>query len=196
MKLMKLKTLSINRNRKRTLCNTWKSLKFNLNIYAYVYDKLVCFPRSDIDYGTITTNKFFTNVHQLIRDKFHLHHSHITGKVFVDAHDFCNSTYIERSTSEIPFVAHNVLVLIFFFMKAYIASAWCSKALNIGSTNLLQANFGNISGKIRLLDSWKFYQRSLGELSSTLADEEKIAVENFAKKFLNEHFYFRLFGHI
>ena len=81
-------------------------------------------------------------------------------------------------------------------MKAYIASAWCSKALNIGSTNLPQANFGNISGKIRLLDSWKFYQRSLGELSSTLADEEKIAVENFAKKFLNEHFYFRLFGHI
>ena len=75
-------------------------------------------------------------------------------------------------------------------MKAYIASAWCSKTLNIDSTNLPQANFGNISGKIRLIDSWKFYQRSLGKLSSTLADEEKIAVEKFAKKFLNEHFYF------
>ena len=75
-------------------------------------------------------------------------------------------------------------------MKAYIASAWCSKAFNIGGTNLPQANFGNISGKIRLIVSLKFYQRSLGELSSTLADEEKIAVEKFAKKFLNEHFYF------
>ena len=53
--------------------------KFNLKIYAYVYDELACFPRSDIDYETITTNTFFANVHQLIRGKFHLHHSHITG---------------------------------------------------------------------------------------------------------------------
>ena len=52
-------------------------------------------------------------------------------------------------------------------MKAYIASAWCSKELNIGGTNLTQANYGNISGEIRLIDSLKFYQRSLGELSCT-----------------------------
>ena len=75
-------------------------------------------------------------------------------------------------------------------MKAYIASAWCSKALNIGGTNLTQANYGNISSEIRLIDSLKFYQRSLGELSSTLTAEEKIAVKKLAEKFLNEHFYF------
>ena len=40
-----------------------KVLKFNLKIYAYVYDNLINFPRSDIDYETITTNKFFINVH-------------------------------------------------------------------------------------------------------------------------------------
>ena len=62
--------------------------------------------------------------------------------------------------------------------------------LNIGSTNLTQANFGNKSGEIRLIDSLKFYQRSLGELSSTLTDEEKIAVKKLAEKCLNEHFYF------
>ena len=36
----------------------------------------------------------------------------------------------------------------------------------------------------------KFYQRSLGELSSTLTAEEKIAIKKLAEKFLNEHFYF------
>ena len=36
----------------------------------------------------------------------------------------------------------------------------------------------------------KFYQRSLGELSSTLIAKEKIAVKKLAEKFLNEHFYF------
>ena len=32
--------------------------RFNLKIYAYLYDEIVCFPRSDIDYETITTYKF------------------------------------------------------------------------------------------------------------------------------------------
>ena len=75
-------------------------------------------------------------------------------------------------------------------MKVYIASASCSKALNIGGTNLTQANFGNISSEIKLIDSLKFYQRSLGEISSTLTDEEKIAVKKLAEKVLDEHFYF------
>ena len=33
--------------------------KFNLKIYAYVYEQLLIFPPSEIDYETITTNKFF-----------------------------------------------------------------------------------------------------------------------------------------
>ena len=41
--------------------------KFNLKIYAYVYDELLSFPRSDIDYETITTNKFFLHVNRLVR---------------------------------------------------------------------------------------------------------------------------------
>ena len=168
--------------------------KFNIKIYAYVYDELVCYPRSDIDYKTITTNKFFTNVHQLIRGKFHLHDSHITGKIFGYAHDFCNTTLAEKSTPEIPFVAHNFFGFdLFYYMKAYIASAWCSKELNIGGsnlTNLTQVNYGNISGEIRLIDSLKFYQRSLGEISSTLTTEEKNAVKKLTEKFLNEHYYF------
>ena len=40
----------------------------------------------------------------------------------------------------------------------------------------------------------KFYQRSLGELSSTLTAEEKIAVKKLAEKLLNEHFYFSAVG--
>ena len=83
-------------------------------------------------------------------------------------------------------------------MKAYIASASCSKALKIGGTNLTQANYGSISSEIRLIDSLKFYQKILGELSSTLTVtvKEKIAIKKLAENFLNEHFYFRLFRHI
>lgn len=46
---------------------------------------------------TITTNRFFTNVHNLIKVKFHLHYSHITGKIFGYPHDFCNIVVIEQT---------------------------------------------------------------------------------------------------
>ena len=165
--------------------NVFNVPKFNLKVYAYVYDELINFPASDIEYETITTNKLFINVHRLIRGKFHLHHSHITSEIFGYVNDFCNTMLIEREKCEIPFIAHNFFGFdIFYFLKAYVAPAWCSKEINIGGNSLTQANFGNINGEIKL----KFYQRSLGELSSTLTETEKNAVKKLTDKFLN-HLY-------
>ena len=65
--------------------------KFNLKIYTYVYEQLLIFLRSEIDYETITTNKSFLHVHRLIRGRFHLNHSHITGNIIGYAHDFCKT---------------------------------------------------------------------------------------------------------
>ena len=177
---------------KNLLSNAYKNVpKFNLKVSAYVYDELICFPRSDIDYKTITTNKFFANIHRLIRGKFHLHHSHITGEIFGYAHDFCKTMLAKRETCEIPFIEHNFFGFdLFYFLKAYVASPWCSKELNIGGNNLTQANYGKISGEIKLIDSFKFYQRSLDELSSTLFDTEKNAVKKLTENFLNQHYYF------
>ena len=159
--------------------------KFNLKVYAYVYDQLIIFPSSEIEY------EFFSHVHRLIRGKVHLHHSHITGEIIGYAHHFCNTAFIERCTTKIPFVAHNFFGFdLFYFMKAYIATAWCSKELNIGGNNSRLANYGNTGNEIKLTDSLKFYQRSLAELSSTLTNEEKTAVKNLTEKFLKCHYYF------
>ena len=43
--------------------------KFNLKLYAFVYDMLVYFPHSDIQYETFATNIFFVNVHRLVKMK-------------------------------------------------------------------------------------------------------------------------------
>ena len=97
---------------------------------------------------------------------------------------FLTQRFSKRETSEIPFIAHKFFGFdLFYFLRAYIASAWCSKELNIGGNSLTQANYGNISGKIKLIDSLKFYQRSLGELYSTLTEEEKNAVKKLTEKF-------------
>ena len=76
------------------------------------------------------------------------------------------------------------------FINGYIASAWRSKELNIGRTNLTQINFSNITGEIKFIDSLKYYQKSLGQLVSTLSDEEKISVKKLTEQFFNQHDYF------
>ena len=103
-----------------------------------------------------------------------MHHLHIAGEILGYSHNFCNTAVIEKTRPEIPFVAHNFFGFdIFFFLKTYIATAWCSKKLNIGGTNITHVNYGIINDEIKLIDSLKFYQKSLSELSSTLTKEEK-----------------------
>ena len=126
----------------------------------------------------------------MIKVKFHLHHLHITGKIQGYAHDFSNTTVIEKTTPDIPFISHSLFGFDFYyFIKAYIVSAWCSKSLNTDGTNLTQVNFGNIAGEIKLIDTLKFYQKSLADLASTLSDEEIVAVKKVTQKFLNEHYF-------
>ena len=40
---------------------------------------------------------------------------------------------------------------LFYFMKTYIAAAWCSKELNVGGTNLTHANYLILVMKLNLL---------------------------------------------
>ena len=164
--------------------------KFNLKVDAFVYDMLVYFPNSNIQYETFTTSAFFINVHHLIKMKIHLHHSRITGKILGYAYDICNTKVTEKSDPNILVIAHNLFSFdLYYFIKGYIASAWCSKQSNIGGTNLTQINFSNITGEIKFIDSLKYYQNSLAELASTLSDEEKISVKKLTEQFFNQHDY-------
>ena len=165
--------------------------KFNLKVYVFAYDKIIFLSHSNIECDTLTTDKFFIHVNRLIKAKVYLHHSLITGKVLVYSHDFCNTSVIEKTSSEIPFVEHSFFNFnIFYYLKTYIASAWCSKKLNIGGTNLTHVNYGIIDNEIKLIDSLKYYQKSLADLSSTLTPEEKRAAVKVTKQFFNQHYYF------
>ena len=76
----------------------------------------------------LTTSAFFINVHRLIKMKIYLHHSHITGKTIGYGHDFCNTKVTEKSSPDIPVIAHNLFGFdLYYFIKGYIASTWCSK---------------------------------------------------------------------
>ena len=54
------------------------------------------FPQRRFNYVTLTTNKLFDSVHQIINVKTYLHHSHITGKLIGYAHNICNAKVTEN----------------------------------------------------------------------------------------------------
>ena len=165
--------------------------KFKLKIYAFVYNLLLYFPPKEIRYETFTTNGFFINVHRLIKMKIHLHYSHVTCKTSGYAHDFCNTKVTEKGEPDIPVIAHNVFGFdLYYFIKGYIASTWCSKELNIGRNNLTHSNVSNITSEIKFIDSLKYYQKSLAELASVLSDKDIIAVKKLTEQFFNQHYYF------
>ena len=141
-------------------------------------------------YNTITTNNFFRNVHRLIKVKVHVHHSHITGTILGYAHDFCYWNVWE-SKSEIAMIKHNLLGFdMVFFIKGYCATAWGTRHLNFGGTNLTHINYGNIAGEIKFLDTLQYYQKSLVELTATLSEDEKNSVKKLTKQFFKQHSYF------
>ena len=92
---------------------------------------------------------------------------------------------------EIPVIAHNLFGFdLYYFIKGFVASAWCSKELKNVENNLTHINFPKIAGEIKFIDSLKYYQKSLTELVRTLSEEEKAAVKKLTDKFFNQHHYF------
>ena len=41
--------------------------RFNFKVYAFVYNKIIFLPHSNIEYDTLTTDKFFIHVNRLIK---------------------------------------------------------------------------------------------------------------------------------
>ena len=96
-----------------------------------------------------------------------------------------------ENKSEIPMIAHNLFGFdMLFFIKGYHSTAWDTKDINFGGSNLTHINFGNIAGEIKFIDTLKYYQKILGELAATLSEEEKNSVKKLSIQFFNQHSYF------
>ena len=163
--------------------------KFNLQLYAFVYDKVMTFPFSKFECETVATDNFFISVYRIINGKIHLHHSHVTGEVKGYAHDFCN--WIVRENKDVvPCIAHNFFKFdMFFLLKGIRLSVWRTDDIRIGGNNMVDINYAQIDN-FKFIDSIKYYQTSLGKLSETMSDEEKSRVAKLTEQFIATHSYF------
>ena len=68
--------------------------------------------------------------------------------------------------------AHNFFGFgMFFLLKGFQATAWDTKDINLGGTNLTNIDFANIGSE------------SLGQLAVTLSVDEKLAVKKVTERF-------------
>ena len=165
--------------------------KFNLQLYAFVYDKVMKFPFSKFEYETVATTNLFISVHRIINAKIHLHHSHVTGEVKGYAHDFCNWT-VRENNDVVPCIAHNFFKFdMFFLLKGIRLSVWRTDDINIGGNNMVDINYAQIDN-FKFIDSIKYYQTSLAKLSETMSDLEKSRVSKLVQQFIATHSYFSI----
>ena len=163
--------------------------KFKLQLYAFVYDKIMRFPFSEFECETVTTTNFFVSVHRIINVKVHLHHSHVTGQIKGYVHDFCNWS-VRENHDVIPCIAHNFFKFdMFFLLKGIRLSAWRTTDINIGGNNMTDINYAHIDN-FKFIDSIKYYQISLGKLSETLSDIGKSNIAKLTEQFIVTHSYF------
>ena len=162
--------------------------KFTLKMYAFIYKILMDFPPCKFDeIKTVTTRGLFSKFYKVLASKIDIHHSHVTGEIYGHAHDFCNWQVRENYTA-VSLIGHNFLGFdIFFMLKGFRASCWGTTELNMGGTNLTNVNFANILSQVKIIDTLKYYQTTLANLSSTTDKNEKDKIKDVIKSFLEEH---------
>ena len=76
-----------------------------------------------------------------------------------------------------------------FLLKAIRLSVWRTNDINIGGKNLTDLNYASINN-FKFIDTMKYYQTSLGQLSETLPNREKENISKLTIQFLINHDYF------
>ena len=142
----------------------------------------------------VITRGFLSKFYKVLTSKINIHHSHVTGEIYGHAHDFCN-WQVRENYAAVSLIGHNFLGFdIFFMVKGFRASCWGTIELNMGGTNLTNVNFANISSQVKIIDTLKYYQTTLANLSSTTDKNEKDKVKDVIKSFLEKHHFYKTWG--
>ena len=103
----------------------FKISKFTLQIYAFVYQRLMDFPSGRFNFETLSTLSLFESVHRVINVKI---------KIYI--HDFSNMNVRENQT-QFSCITHNFFGFnVIFLLKGIRLLVWGTKDVNIGGSGL------------------------------------------------------------
>ena len=153
-------------------------------IISFIYSTLIKFVETDQVKGMPMSKIFVDNSKGIMRDKTHIHHSLVSGKIIGYAHSYCNYR-VRENKPKLSIIAHNLFRFDFFFLlKGLRAGVWKTRDITIGGTNPTNINFTIIGNQVIFIDPVKYFQQDLQTLASNLMKNVLLDknVENLLKR--------------
>lgn len=153
-------------------------------IISFIYSTLIKFVETDQVKGMPMSKIFVDNSKGIMRDKTHIHHSLVSGKIIGYAHSYCNYR-VRENKPKLSIIAHNLFRFDFFFLlKGLRAGVWKTRDITIGGTNPTNINFTIIGNQVIFIDPVKYFQHGLQTLASNLMKNVLLDknVENLLKR--------------
>lgn len=151
---------------------------------SFIYSTLIKFVETDQVKGMPMSKIFVDNSKGIMRDKTHIHHSLVSGKIIGYAHSYCNYR-VRENKPKLSIIAHNLFRFDFFFLlKGLRAGVWKTRDITIGGTNPTNINFTIIGNQVIFIDPVKYFQQGLQTLASNLMKNVLLDknVENLLKR--------------
>ena len=84
-------------------------------IISFIYSSLIKFVETDRVKGIPMLKNFIENLKGIMRNKTHIHHSHISGEIIGYTHSYCKYK-VRKNRAKISVLAHNLFRFDFFFL--------------------------------------------------------------------------------
>ena len=86
-----------------------------------------------------------------------VHHSHLTGKIYGYAHNFCNMK-VRENQFQFFCITHSFFGFdMLFLIKEIRLSFWGTKDINVGGSGLMSINFAIIGLQVKFIDTLKYF---------------------------------------
>lgn len=158
--------------------------EFSDKIISFIYSTLIKFVETDQVKGMPMSKIFVDNSKGIMRNKTHIHHSLVSGKIIGYVHSYCNYR-VRENKPKLSIIAHNLFRFDFFFLlKGLRAGVWKTRDITIGGTNPTNINFTIIGNQVIFIDPVKYFQQGLQTLASNLMKNVLLDknVENLLKR--------------
>ena len=151
---------------------------------SFIYSTLIKFVETDQVKGMPMSKIFSDNSKGIMRNKTHIHHSLVSGKIIGYAHSYCNYK-VRENKPKLSIIAHNLFRFDFFFLlKGLRAAVWKTRDITIRGTNPTNISFTIIGNQVIFIDPLKYFQQGLQTLASNLMKNVLLDknVENLLKR--------------
>ena len=158
--------------------------EFSDKIISFIYSTLIKFVETDQVKGMPMSKIFVDNSKGIMRNKTHIHHLLVSGKIIGYAHSYCNYR-VRENKPKLSIIAHNLFRFDFFFLlKGLRAAVWKTRDITIRGTNPTNISFTIIGNQVIFIDPLKYFQQGLQTLASNLMKNVLLDknVENLFKR--------------